>query len=56
MACLSVVASLFTMLPSPTYRFCLLAPFLVQKQAPYWLLVLPNRRTPPRLHPVVILH
>jgi len=56
MARLSVVASLFAILPSPTSRFCPLAPLLLQKLAPYCLLILPDRSSPPRLRPVVVLH
>ena len=50
-----IVASLFAILPSPTSRFCPLAPILLQQLAPYCLLVLPDRSSTPRLHPVVVL-
>jgi len=56
MARLSVVASLFVILPSPTSRFCPLAPLLLQQLAPYCLLILPDRPSTPRLRPVVVLH
>ena len=56
MARLSVVASLFVILPSPTSRFCPLAPLLLQQLAPYCLLILPDRSSTPRLRPVVVSH
>jgi len=56
MARLSVVASLFAILPSPTSRFCPLAPLLLQQLAPYCPLILPDRSSTPRLRPVVVLH
>ena len=56
MARLSVVASLFAILPSPTSRFCPLAPLLLQQLAPYSPLILPDRSSTPRLRPVVVLH
>jgi len=56
MARLSVVASLFAILPSPTSRFRPLAPLLLQQLAPYCLLILPDRSSIPRLRPVVVLH
>jgi len=56
MARSSVVASLVAILPSPTSRFCLLAPLLLQQLAPYCPLILPDRSSTPRLHPVVVFH
>jgi len=56
MARLSVVASLFAILPSPTSRFRPLTPLLLQQLAPYCLRILPNRSSTPRLRPVVVLH
>jgi len=56
MARLSLVASLFAILHSPTSRFCPLAPLLLQQLAPYCLLILPYRSSTPRLRPVVVLH
>jgi len=53
---LSVVASLFAILSSPTSRFCRLAPLLLQQLAPYCPLILPNHSSTPRLRPVVVLH
>jgi len=53
---LSVVASLFGILPSPTSWFCPLAPLLLQQLARYCPLILPNRPSTPRLRPVVVLH
>jgi len=55
MARLLVVASLFAILPSPTSRFCPLAPLLLQQLAPYCPLILPDRSCTPRLRPVVVL-
>jgi len=55
MACLSVVTSPFTILPSSASRVSLLAPLLVPELAPYCLLILPNHRTSPQLSPVVVL-
>jgi len=54
MTCLSVVASPFAILPSPSSRFCPLAPLLLQQLVPYCLIVLPDCPAPPRLRPVVI--
>ena len=56
MARLSVVASLFAILPSPTSRFCPLAPLLLQQLAPYCLRILHDRSSTPLLRPVVVLH
>jgi len=56
MARLSVVASLFAILPSPTTRFCPLAPLLLQQLAPYCPRILPDRSSTPRLRPVVVLY
>jgi len=56
MARLSVVASLFAILPSPTSRFCPLAPLLLQQLAPYCSIFLPDHSSTPRLRPVVVLH
>ena len=56
MACLSVVASLFMILPSPISRFCPLSPLLLEHMAPYFPLILPDRSSTPRLRPVVVLH
>ena len=56
MASLSVVASLFAILPSPTSRFCPLALLLLQQLVPYCLLILPDRSSTPGLRPVVVLH
>jgi len=53
---LSVVASLFAILPAPISRFCPLAPLLLQQLAPYCPLILPHRSSTPRLRPVVVLH
>jgi len=53
---LSVVASLFAILPSPTSQFCPLAPLLLQQLAPYCPLILPDRSSTPRLRPCVVLH
>jgi len=52
MARVSVVASLFAILFSPTSRFCPLAPLLLQQLAPYCPLILPDRSSTPRLHPL----
>jgi len=51
-----VVASLFAILPSPTSRFCPLAPILLQQLAPYCLLILSDCSSTTRLCPVVVLH
>jgi len=56
MACWSVVGSPLGILPSPSSRFCPLAPLLLQQLAPYCLLVLPDPPSPPRLRPVVVSH
>ena len=56
MACLSVVASPFAILPSPSYRLSPLAPLLLQQLEPYCLLILPDRLSTPWLRPVVVLH
>ena len=56
MACLSVVASPFAILPSSSSRFCPLAPLLLQKLAPYCPIILSDRQSPPGLRPVVVLH
>ena len=56
MACLSVVATLLAILPSPSSRFCPLAPLLLQQLAPYYLLILPDPSSTSRLRPVVVLH
>jgi len=55
MARLSVVASLFAILPSPTSRFCPLALLVLQQLAPYCPLILPDRSSTSRLCPVVAL-
>jgi len=56
MAWVSVVASPFAILPSPSSRFCPLAPLLLQQLGPYCLLILPDCSSTPRLRPVVVLH
>jgi len=56
MPCLSVVASPFAILPSPSSRFCPLATLLLQQLRRYCLLILPNGSSTPRLRPVVVFH
>ena len=56
MACFSFVASLFAIRPSSASCLCLLAALLLQELAPYCLMNLLDRRSPPRLRPVVVLH
>jgi len=56
MACWSVVASPFAILPSSSAWFRPLALLLLQELAPYCPIVLPDRQSPPQLRPVVVLH
>ena len=54
--CLSVVASLLAILPSPTSWFPPVAPLPLLKLVPYCPIIYSDRQTPPRLCAVVVVH